>query len=165
MNEHIHDKGHHGHRHHRHHDHDAETIRQASAIIQLFKYGVVGVFNTLVTLLLIFVCKSILGWNPYVSNAIGYVGGVINSFLWNRSWVFHAKDGSMSLQAVKFLVGFGTCYALQFAVVWVLNQSTFGNIRINLAGFVLSGYGIATIIGMVVYTLANFIYNRIVTFK
>lgn len=151
--------------HHHHHDSDAETVRQASAIIQLFKYAVVGVLNTLVTLIVIFLCKSMLHVNPYVSNAIGYVAGVINSFLWNRSWVFKAADGSMSRQAVKFLVGFGICYAIQFGVVWVLNQSTFGDIRIDLAGFVLSGYGVATIIGMVVYTLANFLYNRVITFK
>ena len=29
----------------------------------------------------------------------------------------------------------------------------------------LSGYGLATIIGMGVYTMCNFVYNRLITFK
>ena len=152
------------HRHNKHNE-DAETVRRASAIIQLFKYGVVGALNTILTLIVIFLCKSMLDMNPDVANAIGYVAGVINSFLWNRAWVFKAGDGSISRQAVKFLVGFAVCYILQFGVVWVLNQSTFGDIRLDLAGFVLSGYGIATLIGMIVYTLSNFLFNRVVTFK
>ena len=50
-------------------------------IIQLIKYAIVGVMNTLITLGVIFVCKSILGVNPYVSNALGYVAGLLNSFI------------------------------------------------------------------------------------
>ena len=34
-----------------------------------------------------------------------------------------------------------------------------------IAGIVISGYGIATVLGNVVYTLANFVYNRTVTFR
>lgn len=102
--------------------------------------------------------------NPYVSNILGYVVGVINSFLWNKKWVFNSRGG-MAREAFKFLCGFGICYALQFAVVWSLNQSSFGAIELDIWVFTLSGYGIATLIGNVVYTVANFFYNRIVTFR
>ena len=140
------------------------SIKPGTPQIQLLKYGVVGVMNTLITLFLIFLCKSVLGINPYVSNAIGYIAGLVNSFLWNRSWVFHAQ-GKITIQAIHFMVAFCVCYALQFLVVWLLNQSSFGEIEFNILGFVLSGYGIATLIGNVVYTISNFIYNRILTFK
>lgn len=140
------------------------TINSNAPIIQLLKYGVVGVMNTLITLGVIFVCKSLLGVNPYVSNALGYVAGLVNSFLWNRTWVFRSH-GRISRQAIHFFVGFCVCYALQFLVVWLLNQSSFGDLEFDIIGFVISGYGIATLIGNVVYTLCNFVYNRIVTFK
>lgn len=139
--------------------------QQTETVNQLIKYAIVGIMNTLITLCVIFICKSGFGVNPYVSNAIGYGFGVLNSFLWNRSWVFHAKNGKIHYQAIRFLVGFGICYALQFFVVWSLNQSSFGLIEIPIAGFTLSGYGIATLIGTVVYTLSNFVYNRIFAFK
>jgi putative flippase GtrA len=132
-------------------------------IVQFVKYCMVGVLNTLVTLVVIFVCNK-LGVNEYVSNALGYICGVINSFLWNKSWVFKSKGG-YSKEAIKFLIGFGICYALQFATLWVLNQTVLSDFKYDLYGYVITGYGIATLIGNVVYTIANYIYNRFITFK
>ena len=133
-------------------------------IIQFVKYCLVGVLNTLVTFGVIYLCKSFFGLNLYVSNALGYICGVINSFLCNKSWVFRSKGG-YGREALKFLLGFLLCYALQLWVVWILTESPFGKINFLILGIVISGYGIATVIGNVVYTLANFIYNRLVTFK
>lgn len=134
-------------------------------IVQLSKYALVGAMNTLLTLCVIFLCKSVFGVNPYLSNGIGYFVGLVNSFLWNRSWVFHAGEGKIHHQAVRFLLGFALCYTIQFFVVWLLNQSSFGEIRIDILGFTLSGYGIATLIGNIVYTMSNFLYNRLVAFR
>lgn len=133
--------------------------------IQLLKYALVGVMNTLITLGSIFVCKSFLGVNEYVSNAIGYALGLLNSFLWNRQWVFHS-NGALSRQAVHFLIGFAICYCIQFLVVWLINQSWFGDTEYSIwPGIVISGYGVATLVGNVCYTLANYTYNRVITFS
>lgn len=70
-------------------------------IVQFVKFCLVGAMNTMVTLCAIFICKSLLGVNEYVSNAIGYILGVINSFLWNRRWVFRSS-GRMRREAVSF---------------------------------------------------------------
>lgn len=141
------------------------TYSNTKTVTQLFKYAVVGGMNTLLTLTVIFICKSFLDINPYISNAIGYFLGLVNSFLWNRTWVFKASDGKIHYQAIRFLLGFAICYAIQFFLVWLLNQSSFGNIEIDILGFVLTGYGLATLIGNVVYTLCNYLYNRIIAFK
>lgn len=140
------------------------NLKSDSPLVQFIKYGIVGAANTLLTLGVIFVCKSCLGLNPYVSNAIGYGVGLVNSFYWNRKWVFKA-DGSLSRHAMFFLLGFVLCYAAQLLVVWLLNASAFGDIRVDLAGFVISGYGLATLIGNVVYSVCNFIYNRVIVFS
>lgn len=142
-----------------------QQLTDTKTLIQLVKYLVVGVMNTLITLCVIFVCKIWLGVNPYVSNALGYVAGLINSFLWNRSWVFRS-NGKMTRQAMVFFSGFLVCYAVQFLVVWLLNQSPFGDLQFMIwPGFIITGYGVATLIGNVCYTLTNFVYNRLVTFK
>lgn len=130
--------------------------------LQFVKYCIVGVLNTLVTLGVIYLCKSLMGWNPYVSNALGYICGVVNSFVCNRQWVFHSH-GHYGGEAFRFVVGFLLCYGLQFLVVWMLTSS-YGQYDFRILGIVLSGYGIATLIGNVVYTLANFVFNRMVTF-
>jgi putative flippase GtrA len=139
-------------------------LSRKAHVTQFIKYCCVGVINTLVCLGVIFLCKSVFGINQYVSNAIGYVCGVINSFLWNKQWVFKS-NGKYTGEAIKFVIGFAICYALQFVVVWALSQSDFGKQEFNIYGFVISGYGIATLLGNVVYTLANFVYNKLVAFK
>lgn len=144
---------------------EVSATGNASPFMQFMKYAIVGAMNTLLTLLVIYICKSYLEVNPYVSNAIGYFVGLINSFLWNRSWVFNAKDGKIHNQAIKFLVGFAICYVIQFFIVWILNQSQFGEIEVIVFGFTLTGYGIATLLGTVAYTVCNFIYNRLVAFR
>ena len=136
-----------------------------NSLIQFLKYACVGVLNTLVTLCVIFICKVLLGVNPLVSNAIGYVAGVVNSFLWNKNWVFKTS-GHYTREAVKFIVGFLICYGLQFLTVWLLSyQTPPKEFQVYIFAFTLSGYGIATLIGNVVYTMTNYVYNKIVTFR
>lgn len=132
---------------------------------QFAKYCMVGVLNTLVTFGVIYLCKSFFDMNLYVSNALGYIAGLINSFLCNKSWVFKS-DGSYLKESIIFGCGFLLCYGLQLLVVWLITDSWFGEEIYHLSRYVaISGYGIATIIGNVVYTLANFIYNKLVTFR
>ena len=132
--------------------------------IQFLKFLIVGGLNTAVTLAVIFLCKSLLGINPYISNALGYVAGVLNSFVWNRAWVFRSC-GHVGAEAVKFLVGFSLCYLLQLLFVWgATNFSPLGGMEWSICGFTLSGYGVATLGGMCVYTICNFIYNRRIAF-
>lgn len=137
----------------------------ARALAQLMRYLVVGVINTSVTLVVIFLCKSIICLNPWLSNAIGYVAGLVNSFVWNKAWVFRSKRRSVP-EAVKFIVGFLICYAVQLFVTWFLDTPmNLRSLEWNLGFYTLSGYGLSTFIGMGVYTACNFIYNRLITFK
>lgn len=135
------------------------------AVVQLLKYGIVGLSNTFLTLFAIYLCNSIIGINDYVSNGIGYLLGFINSFMWNKTWVFKSH-GKVTKEAALFLFGFCLCYSVQLLVVWLINQSSFGDREFRIFhAFVLSGYGIATLIGNVVYTLCNFVYNKLITFQ
>lgn len=138
------------------------------AVRQFMRYIVVGVINTLVTLLVIFICKSQWGVNQWVSNGIGYVAGLINSFVWNKLWVFgsHRKGNHAAAEVVKFAVGFLLCYGVQLLVTWTLDTPMgLRQLSWTLCSVTVTGYGLATIIGMGVYTVANFVYNRLVTFK
>lgn len=141
------------------------TYTNRKALMQFVRYAAVGVINTTLTLFVIYVCKGLLGMNPWVSNAIGYVAGFVNSFLWNKLWVFNSHNAVVR-EAAKFVVGFFLCYGLQLFVTWVLTEhTTIGDIYFSVFGMPFSGYGVATLIGMVIYTLANFVFNRAVTFK
>lgn len=128
------------------------------------KFCMVGVLNTLVTLCTIFVCKSVLGVNEYLSNGLGYVLGVVNSYLWNRRWVFRSHGGFKG-EAVRFAVGFLLCYSAQLCAVYVLTTRVLDGVEVDLGVMVVSGYGFATLIGCAVYTVSNFLFNHTVTFK
>lgn len=136
------------------------------AVRQFIRFIIVGIINSLITLITIFLCKGVIGINAWVSNGIGYVAGLINSFIWNREWVFRSKSNA-GRQALKFGVGFVICYGLQLFTTWFLTTPMrLGEIEWSLpVGISFTGYAVATIFGMCIYTIANFIFNRVVTFK
>lgn len=135
------------------------------AMAQFVRYLVTGVVNVLVTLAVIFVCKSLIGMNPWISNAAGYVAGVINSYIWNRKFVFRSHS-SWRGEALRFVIGFGVCYAVQFAVTWSLMTFTsLGEMLWHTRWMTFSGYTVATLSGMACYIVCNYCYNRIFAFR
>ena len=144
---------------------NSTSLIGSKTVWQIIRYGAVGVMNTLLTLVVIFVLKTFLGVYLWVSNAVGYVAGFINSFIWNKLWVFRSHKHFFR-ESVMFSLGFLLCYGLQFITTWLLTYKTpLRTFEWSFVGLTFSGYAIATLLGMVVYTAANFIYNRCVTFK
>ena len=63
-------------------------------------------------------------------------------------------------------MGFLVCYAIQLFTVWAITTSWAGTDLYQLTpDIAITPYGIATLLGNVAYTLANFIYNRTITFR
>ena len=60
--------------------------------VQLLKYGVIGVMNTVITLVTFYVLNTKAEVSYGISNVVGYILGVINSFIWNRKWVFKTHN-------------------------------------------------------------------------
>ncbi|MBQ9218233.1 MAG: GtrA family protein [Muribaculaceae bacterium] len=137
--------------------------------VQLLKYGVIGMMNTLITLVTFYLFNTKLGVPYGPSNIIGYILGVINSFLWNRSWVFKNGQGNLKRQALLFGCGFVLCWLLQGAVSWALldgaGMKHLPNDVIPFFPMEKAGQNIVMVISMVVYTVANYAYNRFVTFN
>lgn len=136
--------------------------------IQLLKYGAIGVMNTLITLVVFYLLNTKAGVPYGISNVVGYILGVVNSFLWNRNWVFKTKN-NMKREALLFGVGFLLCMMLQGIVSWVLLEGMgWKNLPDDIIPFLPmknAGQNIVMVIAMVAYTLANYLYNRLVTFR
>ena len=137
-------------------------------LIQLIKYGVIGAMNTLITAVSFYLLNTWLSVPYGPANIIGYVLGVINSFIWNRNWVFNNKK-NLKRQVLLFGCGFFVCWILQGAVSWLLLEG-FGwkDLSVDTIPFLpmeKAGQNIVMGISMVVYTVANYVYNRTVTFK
>ena len=89
--------------------------------------------------------------------------GVLNSFVWNRNWVFKTKQ-NLKREALLFVIGFLVCYGLQMGVSGVMLE-VFDMKNYTLDWIPNAGQNIVMLASMVVYTIANYIYNRTVTFK
>lgn len=140
---------------------------------QLIKYGIVGVTNSLITLIVIYVCTDIIGLKLMLADVIGYIAGVINSFIFNKEWVFHSHDKKLISEASLFLTGFLVCFGLQFVTLLII-RNPMKELAITMLGsdFTFAGNSSASIgeyaavvLGMVVYTLCNYVFNRCITFK
>lgn len=123
------------------------TIRQA------IKYGIVGVGNTLITMLVIAVMMKGFGCPEGLSNITGYVAGLLNSFVWNRQWTFQGSSAGWLKSGARFTVAFAVCYLLQYGVVLFLNSHLAIDHYYN------------HLIGMAFYTVVNFIMNKFYAFK
>lgn len=120
---------------------------------QLVRFGIVGVINTLITLIVIYILQELLHVKYTAANLAGYIAGVINSFFWSKLWVFKKLNSNFMREAVLFLVSFGICYGIQFVALLLLVE-------------VLHMVGTwAQLVSMVVYTLCNFALNKCITFK
>lgn len=77
--------------------------------------------------------------------------------------MFKAKD-NLKREALLFVVGFALCWALQMIVSVIMLEG------MDMKNFTLSwmskaGQNITMVVAMVFYTIANYVYNRFITFN
>ncbi len=122
------------------------------SILQMFKYGIVGVSNTLLTAVIIWIMLKKLNTSDYLANIIGYVVGLTNSFIWNRKWTFESKLNVRST-ILKFIIIFAISYLFQLGALYLLLHFT-----------PIDSY-ICQLISIVAYTISSFFLNKYYTFK
>jgi putative flippase GtrA len=66
---------------------------RAPMLVQFIKFGIVGVSNTLLTLVVYTVLLKLFGVWYLAASAIGFVVGAVNGFLLNRRWTFREHVG------------------------------------------------------------------------
>jgi len=119
---------------------------------QGIKFGIVGIINTFITLMIIFILSNYYHIYYIFSNAIGYIAGFINSFIMNKLWTFRSK-GKILKESLLFVIAFFISYGIQLIILFYLHE--------------ILGYSenISQIISMIFYTLANFMINKFLTFR
>lgn len=127
-------------------------MKVPATVIQFFKFGIVGVANTLLTAATIWIMMKWLHSSDYVANIVGYVVGLINSFVWNRRWTFASKSKT-GVTIFKFIITFAVSYLLQLGNLYLLLHFTH-----------IDAY-LCQLLSIVVYTLVNFTLNKFYTFK
>jgi putative flippase GtrA len=127
-------------------------MKNNKSIIQFIKFGIVGVSNTLLTAATIWILLKMFHCSDYISNLIGYLIGLTNSFIWNRKWTFESKS-KVGNTVFKFIVTFAISYLFQLGNLYLLLHITH-----------IDSY-ISQLLSIVVYTCINFVLNKYYTFK
>lgn len=117
---------------------------------QFIKFSIVGVCNTLATLLSYWILVY-FGVNFVIANIIGYCIGILNSYFWNSRWVFN--NNSQSKVMIKFICVNLVVLSINTLLLYLLVK----DIKVNAYISQL----LVTAVGMVI----NFILNKVWTFK
>ncbi|WP_291651471.1 GtrA family protein [Clostridium sp.] len=115
------------------------------------KFGLVGVFNTLIQII-IFNMLRVCNFNVVVANSIGYICGMVNSYLWNNRWVFKSN----SKEAITIF---------KFIIVNLITMIINNLLLLILVGKLGLNDTISQIIAIIFTMIINFIGNKLWTFK
>jgi putative flippase GtrA len=100
-----------------------KAIRGSGVLLErITKFGVVGILNTAIDFLLFNILSSKkVGWGKIAANTASTTAAMIFSFFFNKTFVFGADGGNVTLQVVEFFIVtmFGL-YILQNLVIWFL---------------------------------------------
>jgi putative flippase GtrA len=124
----------------------------APVLVQFVKFGIVGISNTLLTLVVYTVLLKGFGVWYLAASAIGFVVGAINGFLLNRRWTFRDHVGD-ALTPVRWGVVQTCGLGLDEALLYVLVHDA------HLDKLV------AQVCATAVVTVSTFFVNRAWTFR
>ena len=119
---------------------------------QFIKFFCVGLLNTLLCYIAFNILTDIFLINDKLANIIGYIIGVTNSYIFNKFWTFKS-DKFQFKEFIIFVIIFLFSLGLQLGIYTILTD------------YLSFHQKIAFIIGMVFYTLTNFLLNKFITFK
>ena len=79
-------------------------IKYKKHIIQIFKYNIVGIINTLIDLLIFTLLLSLINLDKNIAKLISFSCGVLNSFIMNKLWTFQKNREFKGKELVKFII-------------------------------------------------------------
>jgi putative flippase GtrA len=126
-------------------------------LIQFFKFSLVGVSSTLISLGLYWLFLYVFHWHYQISNAVSFFISVVNAYIWNSRFVFREAVGytlrSHFAAFGKSLVSYSGTFALNAALLAMLVE-----------GLCVSE-GLAPVLALVVTFPVNFLLNKYWAFR
>jgi putative flippase GtrA len=123
---------------------------------QIVKFGLVGVSNTVVSMVVYYIFLWIDEDMYMVGSIMGTIISILNAFIWNDLFVFtgNPKDfKSVMLRLGKTYVSYGGTSLLSMAMLWI-EVNFFGVDRV-----------IAPIVNLLITIPLNYLINKFWTFK
>lgn len=131
-------------------------IPQKDTVIQFLKFGMVGVSNTAISLLIYYFFLWLSEELYLVGSIVGWIVSVANSFFWNNKFVFSNQDNSWKSTITKLgrtYLSYGTTFLVGIVLLYievdVLNWSA----------------ALCPIVNLLITIPANYLLNKFWTFR
>lgn len=120
---------------------------------QFVKFGIVGLSNNMVSLGIYYIL-IFFNINYLIANTIGFFASIINSYYWNKKYVFKPDNNvSSSKSFIKVTISYGISYILSIIIMYMFVDIM--NISEN----------IAPVLKLVFTVPINFLLNKLWAFK
>ncbi|KKB73308.1 MULTISPECIES: GtrA family protein [Bacillus] len=120
-------------------------------LITLLRFGTVGIGNTLIDFGVFFLLTALNV--PYlIAQVCSYTAGILNSYIWNRTWTFRVKEKVRGQEIIRFLIINLAASGITFLLLYGLQKAGLSLVSSKVT---------ATVGGMVI----NFIGNRLWVFQ
>lgn len=122
------------------------------------KFIIVGIINTIVGAGVMFALYNIFHCSYWFSSIMNYVVGSVVSFFLNKYFTFKSKSFSFK-EVIYFILNIAVCFFIAYGFAK------------PFAMYLLSGYSVsvqentAMFIGMVIFTMLNYLSQRFIVFR
>lgn len=120
--------------------------------MQFIKFGLVGLINTSVSLIIYYIC-IFMNLDPVISSGIGYILSSLVGYLINGKWVFKDGDIKSHRTIARYYLCYGTSFLLNLVSMYVL---------VSVMGV---SSNIAPLVTMCITIPFNFVVNKFWVFK
>jgi putative flippase GtrA len=120
---------------------------------QFVKFGIVGVSNTLISLLIYYIFIFINMKLYLVGSIVGFLVSVLNSYFWNNRYVFKAEKRNHVKALMKTYLSYGLTSLLSIGLLVILVEV------LNVSEIM------APIINLAITIPLNFLLNKFWAFK
>lgn len=131
-------------------------------IRQMFKFGLVGILNTVVGTMIMFLAYNVLNLGYWISSALNYIVGSVLSYFLNKHFTFESKEQS-NAEVIRFIINILLCYLLAYGLALPFVKNLILAIGISLDKQILEQ--ISMICGMCFFIILNFLGQKIFVFK
>ncbi len=140
------------------------------SFLQLIKFGLIGVSNTLIDFLIASALNALFGIY-YLAKIIGYACGIANSYFWNSRWTFREERRRDAREIVSFIAVNLVTLGLSLLLQWIFRDKlqlgawwmrTLGE---NFLTKLLNGERFCLLLATGIALIVNFLGNKLLVFR
>lgn len=125
---------------------------------EILHFGIIGVFNTLLGYVQMFMFYNILHMGYWQSSALSYTIGSIFSYFANKKHTFQIEENSWRF-VFRFALHILICYLLAYGIAQPMVEAVLADYSKEIVD------NIAIVIGMGLFIVFNFIGQKFFVFK